>query len=43
MQTIKATVKNPWSDSLSLIHMRVRVVTQEGDEVVDGLVALHDL
>ena len=27
MQTIKATVKNSWSDSLSLIHMRVRVVT----------------
>ena len=27
MQAIKATVKNPWSDSLSLIPTRVRVVT----------------
>ena len=30
MQAIKATVKNPWSDSLSLIHTRVRVVTLAG-------------
>ena len=30
MQAIKATVKNPWSDSLWLIHTRVRVVTLAG-------------